>query len=63
MTGTCGTCEYGRPGDGKLVACHWQPPVVTVVQEKVRTLWPMVRAEDGCGQWRRAPTRLQEVGR
>lgn len=52
---TCETCQHcAKVATGKLAGkleCRVRPPIVAVVGEYPRTLWPEVYHEHWCGEW------------
>lgn len=47
---TCETCAYCAKVDTTL-ECRFRPPVVLMVSDYPRSLWPEVDAKDWCGEW------------
>jgi len=49
----CSTCKYFAVIDGKVGNCRRFPPVpFPVGPNNVSTIWPAVRHEQWCGEWR-----------
>lgn len=57
----CGTCTYSRPHgtDVATIECHRQPPTLLLQPsrlgggETLITLFPVTKASNWCGEWRR----------
>lgn len=58
-TSTCGTCalaEVKVTEDGPVLECRRFPPLLVVIEDDLRRLFPQVDAEEWCGEYQ--PTAL-----
>jgi len=52
---TCRYCRFSTEIEGSMLQCCRNPPVVVPVKDTWRThgtFWPIVNADDSCGEWK-----------